>query len=493
MAKKREKDGSLPVSVSVRKVIIEHGLIRNGDLVLVGVSGGADSLCLLHVLHGLSRNMGFTVAAVHVNHMLRGAESDMDEEFVRNICCDWRIDLSICKRDVKALAAREGISIEAAAREARYGAFDICMKEKGADRVAVAHNKNDQAETVLMNLVRGSGLEGLTGMDYIRGRIIRPLLNEDRHRIEEYCRENNLFPRTDSSNFDNAYTRNRVRNQLIPLMREVFEADPVESIARMALLLKEDSRCLESEASRIFESSSAREFKDGKTTVKIGINTLIGCPKALSSRLVRMAVGSLKSDVTGLEKKHIDDVLLLARCGKTGSIIQLPQELTVEKGYGELIFCQDRKPGRPARFQEELKIPGVTHIGERGLAYEVELLPADDVYGTISGLQAGSFTQYFDYERLKSGINIRNRRNGDVFMPLNAPGERKLKDYFIDRKVPRAERDLIPLVAVGKEIVWVTGHNISDKFKVTENTKTVLKIKCLELGADRGLTGDEHE
>jgi tRNA(Ile)-lysidine synthase len=111
----------------------------------------------------------------------------------------------------------------------------------------------------------------------------------------------------------------------------------------------------------------------------------------------------------------------------------------------------------------------------------------------ISGLQAGSFTQYFDYERLKSGINIRNRRNGDVFMPLNSQGERKLKDYFIDRKIPRAERDLIPLVAVGKEIVWVTGHNISDKFKVTENTKTVLKIKCLEFGADRGLTGDEHE
>jgi tRNA(Ile)-lysidine synthase len=246
MVKRKEEE----LTGAVKETIIKHGLIRGGDLVLAGVSGGADSLCLLHVLYCLSKSMGFAVEAVHVNHMLRGAESDGDEKFVESICNDWGIKLSVLRRDVRRLKEEEGFSLEEAARYARYEAFEECADNIGADRIAVAHNRNDQAETILMNIMRGTGLDGLTGMDYTRGRIIRPLLDVDRADIEEYCRGRGLIPRTDSSNFDNTLTRNKVRNRLIPFIKELFYLDPVDGISRMAGLLKEDAKHLEKEAAR---------------------------------------------------------------------------------------------------------------------------------------------------------------------------------------------------------------------------------------------------
>jgi tRNA(Ile)-lysidine synthase len=472
------KEKSEDLRSTVKKIITERGLIKKGDLVLVGVSGGPDSLCLLHVLRSLSEDMGFSIEAVHVNHMLRSKESDQDEEYVRSVCRNWGINLSVYRKDVKRLMADKGLSLEAAARKARYDAFDTCAKNLGADRIAVAHNRNDQAETVLMNIMRGSGIEGVSGMRYIRGRIIRPLLDTDRSAIDEYCRSHGLSPRTDSSNFDDTFTRNRVRNRLFPFMKELLCQDPVESISRMAALLREDAEYLESEAARIFDGACEIKHDEGKKKIKLNINALKGSPWALASRTMRKAIQGLVIGLTGIEKKHICDVLELAESGRTGAVIHLPRGIRVKKGYDILVFYLAEEQDKPVKFQKKLNVPGVTLIKEIGLSCETEILTGKDVYSNIKLLPADSLTQFFDYERTGSVIYIRNRHNGDVFMPINSKGRRKLKDYLIDRKVPESERDKIPVVAVGNEIVWITGYNISDKFKVTENTKTVLKVKC---------------
>ena len=221
----------------VVEAIKRYKLIENGDKIVTGVSGGPDSVCLLHVLHVLAGKMNIKVFAIHINHMLRGSESDADEAFTREICSKMGINLRSLAFDINEVSRKERISLEEAGRETRYREFQRFADEIGAARIAVAHNKNDQAETILMNLFRGTGLQGLTGMDYIRGRIIRPLLSITRHEIERYCEENSLGYRIDSSNLKGDFTRNRIRLELIPEINKSFGTDLTESINRMALLL----------------------------------------------------------------------------------------------------------------------------------------------------------------------------------------------------------------------------------------------------------------
>lgn len=220
--------------------IKKNGIIKKGDRVVVGVSGGPDSVCLLHVLWRLRKDFDLYIVAVHINHMLRGSESCRDENYVKSLCSELEIELqSICV-DIKKVSKEKNMSLEEAGREERYRHFEIVADSVGASRIAVAHNKNDQAETVLMNIIRGSGLDGLKGMDYIRGRIIRPLLDIERNEIEAYCRENSLNPITDSSNLEDIYSRNKIRLNVIPYIDTLFGCNFVKSVDRLNRLVKDD-------------------------------------------------------------------------------------------------------------------------------------------------------------------------------------------------------------------------------------------------------------
>ncbi len=457
----------------VLETIKRYRLIENGDRVVAGVSGGPDSVCLLHVLHTLSGKMDLKIYAIHINHKLRGSESDADEAFTREICSKLGINLRSLAFDIEEMSRKEGISLEEAGRETRYREFERFANEIAARKIAVAHNKNDQAETILMNLFRGTGLTGLTGMEYIRGRIIRPLLSITRKEIEKYCEENSLGYRIDSSNLKGDYTRNRIRLDLIPAIEKSFGKDLTEALHRMSLLLKNDSSYLEAEAGKAFDSCLDRIAGE---CVTLKLKELKQLHPALAGRVLRIAISRIKGDLKGIESKHIEDMAALVDKSRTGSVIQLPRGLRAGISYSVLkVYCQKAPVERD--FSYDLVVPGVTYAEKIKASIEASmesLSPNVDKYERIG---YNSLEQFFDYDSFKRGINIRNRRVGDAFAPYRSNGSKRLKEYFIDNKIPREKRDEIPLIASDEEVVWIIGHKISDKFKVTENTKRVLRLK----------------
>jgi len=457
--------------------INKYKLIEKGEGVVVGVSGGPDSVCLLHVLNSLSENLKLRLFAVHINHMLRGEEADADQKYVESLCEKLGVPLYVRSFDIGGIAAREGISLEEAGREIRYREFDKISRDVGADKIAVAHNRNDQAETVLMNIMRGTGMDGLKGMDFKRGNIVRPLLEIDRKDIEEYCRIHSLNPRTDSSNLESLYTRNKIRLELIPHMSRLSGTDITESLFRMSRLIKEDSEFIEDAAIQAFcESTSAKDAGE----ICLDVEKLKKNPPAILKRVIRLAVREIKGNLKGIENVHVEKAVDLCINGQTGKQIHLPSGLKISKSYNVLKISKIKDLKKTPAFCEQVKIPGTTVIEHLDAVLTADILPNDGDFSFQGNVKNRSLVQFFDYNRLYDGIYIRNRKNGDVFKPYKSNGTKKLKEYFIDCKIPKEIRDEIPVIACGNEIVWIIGHKISDKFIVTENTKNILRLeyKC---------------
>ncbi|MCX7710522.1 MAG: tRNA lysidine(34) synthetase TilS [Clostridia bacterium] len=460
---------------TVLQAIEKYHLLNKGDKVVVGLSGGPDSVCLLHILHSLVERMNIKLYAVHVNHLLRGQESELDEQYAGELCDRLGVKLYIKRINIKEMAEKKSISLEEAGREARYAMFESVAGEVGADKVAVAHNKNDQVETLLMRMIRGTGLEGLKGIERRRDNVIRPLLDISRKEIEEYCLVHRLEPRTDSSNLKNIYTRNKIRLDLIPYMNALFETDITEPFFRMANLLKEDHEYIEGNAIIIYNQCIADRSQN---SVQLDIPKLVSNQAAIAKRIVRLAIKEVQGDAKGIEYLHIEKILELASRGKTGSILHLPNGLRAMHSYGVLKIFYSKDEPADADFETPIIIPGRTCIESVRLELSAEVLRSEE--WKKQKTKDSDPVQFFDFEKLSEGIHIRNRRNGDVFRPFKSNGTKKLKEYFIDCKIPREERGKIPLIARDREIVWIIGYKISDKFTVTENTKSVLKLTCLK-------------
>ncbi|HEX2945667.1 MAG TPA: tRNA lysidine(34) synthetase TilS [Clostridia bacterium] len=454
-----------------------YGLISEGESVLAGVSGGPDSVCLLHVLHSLSDILHIKLYAIHINHMLRGAEANADEAYAADLCGQLSVPFHVSHEDVAALAKERGISVEEAGREARYREFERYSKAVGASKIAVAHNRNDQAETVMMHIIRGTGTTGLVGMEHIRGNIIRPLLDTSRADIERYCLEAGLKPRTDSSNLTEDYTRNKIRLGLFPYINEHFGVNMTESLCRLSDNASEDSRYLDTRAHEAYEKA-ARDVQAGK--VELDLTLLRKMDTAVRRRVLKMAVEYSAGSSKGVGSVHYRMLSGLITGGGTGSCVELPNGVRAVLSYGVLkVFAASSETGfekQVLSFSHMLNIPGTTLISELNAEITAAVVSADNI-DKCETLGYNPLVQYFDYTRLSRGINIRNRKNGDIFKPIKSNGTRKLKEYFIDIKIPREERDGIPLVCAGNEVIWVVGYKISDKFKVTENTKSILKLE----------------
>jgi tRNA(Ile)-lysidine synthase len=460
----------------VFNTIKHHDLIQNGDSLVVGISGGPDSVCLIHVLYTIADKLNIKLFAVHINHMLRGRESDEDEQYVRSLCEAINIKLFVESIDIGREASKRGVSLEEAGREARYTVFNRIAREVGATRIAVAHNKNDQAETVLLNMMRGAGLDGLTGMKYIRNNIIRPLLDVEREHIERYCARHSLNPRVDRTNLEDIYTRNKIRLNLIPYINRLMDLDIVGNICRMSSLLRDDA-CYIDGISREFFNKSIVRREDGK--IWLDIQKLKACHPAMQRRVLRNALSEVKGDLKGIESVHISSVIDMFSNGRTGSQLHLPSGLRAEVSYGQLSIYLKGSNRKEEKLNISINIPGITNVRQSYAFLEAFVEKREKNIEEYGNIRYNSLVQYFDYDKLKLGINIRNRGPGDVFKPFKSNGTKKLKEYFIDNKVPRDLRDKILLIAKGKEIVWVIGYKISDKFKVTENTKTVLKLNYI--------------
>jgi tRNA(Ile)-lysidine synthase len=437
---------------ALKCAVSRSGTIGQKETVLAAVSGGVDSMVLLHVLVSL----GIRVHAAHFNHGIRGEQADEDERFVQHMCRAWDVPCISGRADVPAFARARGISLETAAREARYAFLETARAQAGADKIATAHHMDDQAETVLLHLLRGAALGGLCGMKRVNGRIVRPLLDVSRADILAYAHENKIEYRTDETNLQADYTRNKIRLELMPYLAHEFNGAISLSLCRMAELLREDETLLERMAAEAFETALA---SDGG----LDIASLKTLERPVLARVIRNYAGCVD-----IEKKHVDAVIAIMSA-QTGARIDLTNGRQARVSYGKLYIASMPEPLES--YCVKAVLPGYTQAPGGMLITEHAQRP--------SALDTGSkYIVYADAETLGAELDLRTRLDGDVFKPLGA-GTKKLKEYFIDKKIARDAR-ACPLLARGNRILWVIGHEIADEIKLTDRTTRVMRLEYIQ-------------
>ncbi|WP_084604238.1 tRNA lysidine(34) synthetase TilS [Sporanaerobacter acetigenes] len=457
----------------ILNTIKKHNLIENGDNVLVGVSGGPDSMALLYALLSIQTEISFSLYIAHVNHGVRGREADEDEKFVEKISGKLGIPFYSKKIDMEGYAREHKLSSEDAGRRLRYKFFREVLLSINGGKIAVAHNKNDQAETLIMRFFRGTGLDGLKGMEYRNGDIIRPLLDISRNEIEDYILEKNINTRLDRTNLENIYNRNKIRLELIPYIVDNFNPNIVDTLWRTSRTMSNDSEFLEE-----FSKERYREL------VKVeDKNSIILCRQkfsrehiAIKQRIIRHSIYNLTGTLDGISEIHVRNVLELFERGDTGKSVDLPNRLEVKTSYDDLIF-RIKNLNVNNNYKYSLKRGQATYVKEWNSIFKMEVYPMEKIQLNFKD----RFIKYFDYDKIKGEIYIRNRRLGDTIQPFGMSGNKKLKDLFIDKKIPIDEREKIPILVDKNDIIWVVGLRTSEKYKITPYTKNVLVIKYKNL------------
>ncbi|ABW17993.1 tRNA lysidine(34) synthetase TilS [Alkaliphilus oremlandii] len=451
----------------IKKTIHENNLIEWGDRIIVAISGGPDSVCLLHNLYQLREEYNLELYGAHLNHNFRGIDAQVDAQYVANLCEELNILCFIKSMDVPQYAKEKGLSSEEAGRILRYEFFDEIAEQVGANKIAVAHNENDQAETVLMRLLRGTGLQGLTAIHINRGRIIRPLLGVDRKSIEEYCEKYQLSPRIDKTNLESIYKRNKIRLELIPYLEEHYNPNIIENLVRTAEILKEDFDFIEEQSREIYSGlmTNQNEF-----SLTLPLEAIRNLHPAIKSRVIRLAAEQLLGRQEILEYKHVQNVLDLVEKGATGKKTALPLGLIAKISYENLCFTTEAEESRA--YEYELPLEDFLYLEELDGTFEARVFERNQT----QEISRDKYCKCFDYDQIKNTLNVRNRREGDKFYPLGLTGSKKLKDFFIDYKIDRDERERMPLVCDGNEIMWVVGLRISEKYKITDKTTRILEV-----------------
>ncbi len=436
----------------VRKTIAKFHMFPRGTKLVVGLSGGADSVALLHLLHGWQEGEDWHITAVHIHHGLRGREADEDARFAEDFCASLGIPCVVKEYDVAKEAKSRGLGEEETGRILRYAAFREAVGGEGC--IAVAHHRKDQAETVLMRLCRGTGLTGLVGMSPVRGDICRPLLFCDREEIEQYCRENHLPWREDATNQQEKYTRNKLRLRVLPLLEEI-NPKAVEHISETAALLAGEEDFLEQQAEAFFAQV---KLPSGVEEVCLSREKLKALHPAMQRRVLRKAMGTfLQADISQAQIAAMEELLEK----ETGKSRNFPEGIRAENRYEALILSRKRER-QTAGFCYALPMDREILIPEAGIAVSLSF---HEKKVEISG---ETCTNVFDYDKIKYTLFCRSRRAGD-WIPL-AQGRKKIKDLFIDEKIPRDWRAAYPLITMGEEVLWVPGLRASAAAGVDEQT-----------------------
>ena len=497
------------------------GFMRNkhmtdrGDGVLAAVSGGADSVCLLLLLNGMAAELGIRVFAFHMNHGIRGEEADRDEQFVGELCKQLEIPLTVAHEKVETYAEEHGLSGEEAGRILRYRHLEETAERYQCAKIAVAHHEDDDAETVLLNLFRGSGLAGLSGIRPVRGKIIRPLLCVSRKEIEEYLKEQGFSWCEDSTNRENDYTRNKIRNELLPWVKENINSRAAEHILAVSELAAQADVYFEMEAEIILEESCSKRREeakqptsqnageaDGKESgtgqdsnvaenamkmyTKISTNLFDSQPEILKTYIIRRMVLNAAGKAKDITERHIRAVMKLTGPGG-GYSVNLPYGLQAVRGYETLKIVQVQE----RRSAVESSDPGQKWKNEGSFEKEIRLrTDLDETFrvGPASirlhaiprkkepEIPKNQYTKWFDYDKINVGLSIRYRKNGD-YLTLSGGGKKKLRRFMIDEKIPEDERDRIPVLADGDHVLWVIGYRISDYYKITDETEHILEAE----------------
>lgn len=463
------------VKDKVRELIEYANLFQTGDRVLVGVSGGPDSMCLLHVLLRLRSELGIRLFVAHLDHGLR-PEASREFVFVRSISRKWGLPFYGSRVDTALYRQEKGLSVQAAARLCRYTFFEKAASFFEVNRIATAHHRDDQVETVLMNIIKGTGLDGLAGIKAIRPWrgivLVRPLLEISKDEILDYCEENGIDHVSDPSNLEPLYLRNKIRLELVPVLTREYNPRVGEAIFRLSVLAGEEGAYLQRRAIHLCEKyTRARE----RETVVIDASEVRKLHPALRRRVLRVAWAGISRGVGFYpESKHIEALEQLLLDSRPGKETQLPGHGRAYISKLGLVITRKPRKKKMAAKTVVLNVPGDTSIPGGGGGFTTTIAdPRELRWPPDSSKEA-----YLDYDKLLLPLVVTFRWAGARFRPLGMDGkQKKLKDHLIDRKVPRQERDCLPLVVCGTDIVWVTGLDIAHPFRVTAETRRALTIK----------------
>lgn len=437
-------------------------LVRTGDTIVVAVSGGVDSMVMLHLLLSLKDRLDLRLVVAHVNHQLRGDESLEDEEFVRRIARALSLPFHVTRTDTADHARRFKLSKQEAARELRYRFFEELRLELGAHTVSTAHQADDNAETVLLNALRGTGIRGLSGIPVHRndGAIIRPLLFARRSDIEEYARINNISSRYDSSNDSQKYKRNYLRKTVIPLLQSEIHPDVVGSLNRVSAVMRQlDERI----GREVAERWHTLVTLDQTGTTRVRISDLLSEPTFLQEEIILRLLRSLQVELQAQKVLQI-----LGLCSHpTGRSLQLSRDMVVYRDRDALVFVPQTVAAEPDQVVEL----GQTYIFP---SFRFAVGPTGPPPEAMTG---GKEVELVDAARLGTRLRLRTWRNGDWFMPLGMKTRKKLSDFFTDEKVPRFEKGHIPILESDDAIVWVCGRRLDERFKVTPSTRFVVRLE----------------
>lgn len=450
----------------VSSYITKHNMIKENDHIILAISGGPDSMALLYIMDKLKKDFKITLTVAHVNHSLR-PEADEEESFVKECSLNLGIPFYSHKADVAKIALQEKKSIEEAGRQVRYQFFDRLLKDLKADLIATAHHQDDNAETVLLNLLRGTGIKGLRGIMPVNDNIIRPLLAISKAEIMTYIKDNSLPYCIDESNFDPIYLRNKIRNELIPLLEKEYNPRIVEGLSKLALIAREENEFLELKSEQVFNKAL---LSQSASTIKLDHTILATLPIALCKRVLLRALGEMAGE-EGWEANDIDIILDLMTKSGSSKMVQLKKDVKVRKVYDELVFSTTQK--ETISFDYLLDIP-TTVMLPSGDEYLIKLVKAQD-------FNAEKYTTYVDYDKCTLPLHLRSRKPGDVFSPYGLKGSKKLKDFFIDLKIPYSKRSEVPLLTSAEgDIYAVVGYRVSNLAFVDKDTKRILVIKRIK-------------
>ena len=478
----------------VRDYIREQGMITQGDAVIVALSGGADSVCLLTVL----KQLAFSLRAVHVHHGIRGAEADRDEAFVQALCESLSVPLYVAHCQVPAYAAEHGLSEEEAGRILRYQIleeeaekWERELSDGSRVKLALAHHRDDNAETILHHLLRGSGLTGLAGIRPVQGRRVRPLLCVGRDEIREYLTAEHMDWCEDSTNQSADYTRNRIRSQVLPLLKETVNEQAEEHILQAGQIIGQADEYLRQRAAEIWrvavcgqqesrdsESGARRDIADEMPErVIIPLAVFATQPEILKMYLIRHMLDQLKPGWKDIGSRHFTAIAKLA--GKpVGSRLDLPGGLMARTGYETLEIVR--------KTEQEVSVK--TESGADGEIHGRQTVP--ELHMTVFSRQKdqeipkNQYTKWFDYDKIKGTLSVRTRRTGD-YLILPSGGSKTIARYMIDEKIPKEKREKILLLAEGSHVLWVVGFRISEYYKIEEHTENILQVTC-DGGKDYG-------
>ena len=483
------------IEKKVKDFIEQYKMVNDQDKIIIGVSGGADSVCLLFALKKLRDELGFDFNVVHVNHGLRGESADRDEEFVKECCEKLDVPCYTFRVNVKDVARREKLSIEEAGRNLRRQIFEKVMKETGSNKIALAHHQNDNAETLLMNLVRGSGIRGVSGIKPVSGHYIRPLLCLTRGEIEEFLEEEEISFCVDETNEEVHFIRNRIRNVVVPNLEKVNSKAIIHMNETMNHL-REIERFMEMKTEEVFSqvvhvrdsSTHRRNNQKGQGIEKVESS---GCyiqekgfitqPLVIQKAIIKKVMERVSREKKDISRVHVEQVLELFN-KQVGKQIHLPYGLMGIRNYQEVLIVPKEDVLTGNKFsilkekkEVEIKIPGITKIPAYNIAIECRWIPQEEC--NFYQPSHSVYTKAIDYDIIKNGLFLRTREEGDRITVDRQGSRQKLKSYFINEKIIQSKRDNIPLLVDGKEVVWVIGYRMNMEYQISSDTKKILEIK----------------